>query len=95
MKTRENIKYKPNINESFDNEDNNYHFLILYNDNINSFDFVIETLVNVCKHDSSQAEQCAYITHYKGKCDIKKGPFDFLKPIKDELINKGLSATIE
>jgi len=70
-------------------------FLILHNDDINTFDFVIETLMEVCNHNEEQAEQCALITHYKGKCDIKKGQMETLKPLKDKLISKGLSATID
>ncbi len=71
------------------------HFLILHNDDVNTFDFVIETLIDVCNHNEEQAEQCAMITHYKGKCDVKKGSFNDLKPLKDRLLAKGLSATID
>lgn len=71
------------------------HVLLLHNDDINTFDFVIESLIDVCKHDSEQAEQCAYITHYKGKCDVKVGSFDYLKPMRNILISRGLSVTIE
>lgn len=70
-------------------------FLVLYNDEVNSFWFVIETLIEVCNHEPEQAEQCAWITHTKGKCDVKKGPDTALKPLKSKLISKGLSATIE
>ena len=48
--------------------------LILYNDDFNTFDFVVETLVEVCEHDFMQAENCAWIAHFKGKCAVKKGP---------------------
>jgi ATP-dependent Clp protease adaptor protein ClpS len=71
------------------------HVLLLHNDDINTFDFVIESLIDVCKHDNEQAEQCAYITHYKGKCDVKVGSFDYLKPMRNILISRGLSVTIE
>jgi ATP-dependent Clp protease adaptor protein ClpS len=91
--TKENTK--SNSKESLNELLGKNRMLILHNDEINSFDFVIETLVKVCKHDEIQAEQCAFITHYKGKCDVKKGSFNLLKPMKDELINKGLSVTIE
>ncbi len=70
-------------------------FLVLYNDDVNTFDFVIKSLVSICKHEPQQAEQCAIITHFKGKCDVKKGDFNELKPMKDRLISKGLSAVIE
>lgn len=69
--------------------------LLLHNDEVNSFEFVIESLVDVCNHDEIQAEQCAFITHYKGKCDVKKGTFNTLKPMKDKLLSVGLSVTIE
>ncbi|MFO7862683.1 MAG: ATP-dependent Clp protease adaptor ClpS [Salinivirgaceae bacterium] len=69
--------------------------LLLHNDDVNSFDFVIKSLVDVCAHKSEQAEQCAFITHYKGKCDIKSGTNDFLKPMYHILRDRGLSVTIE
>ncbi|MBU0765290.1 MAG: ATP-dependent Clp protease adaptor ClpS [Bacteroidetes bacterium] len=70
-------------------------FLILHNDDVNSFDYVIETLIDICGHDSIQAEQCAFITHFKGKCDVRKGSLELLKLMKDKLVSKGLSATID
>lgn len=69
--------------------------IILYNDEVNSFEFVIETLIDVCEHEPEQATQCAYIVHYKGKCDVKNGEYDKLKPICSELLRRGLSAEIE
>jgi len=69
--------------------------IILHNDDVNSFEYVAMTLVEVCDHDIIQAEQCTYITHFNGKCDIKTGSFSSLEPIKTKLISKGLSATIE
>lgn len=73
----------------------NEYVLVLYNDDINDFDFVIECLVEVCKHDLIQAEQCALITHYNGKCEIKDGAYLKLKPLKETLIDKGLNVNIE
>ena len=69
--------------------------LIIYNDDINTFDFVIEALVEICKHDQLQAEQCTYIIHYNGKCTVKSDSFSNLKPMKDALLDKGLSAVIK
>lgn len=69
--------------------------LILYNDDVNTFDHVIETLINVCKHTYDQAEQCAIIVHFKGKCDVKSGSYEKLKPLCIALLNAGLSAEIE
>lgn len=69
--------------------------LILYNDDVNSFDYVIDCLVEVCEHDVIQAEQCAFITHYKGKCDVKTGDYKSLKSLKEHLVDKGLRVSID
>lgn len=69
--------------------------IILYNDDVNTFDWVIECLVSICQHDPMQAEQCSLIVHYNGKCAVKEGGFDQLRPICEALIDRGLSATIE
>jgi len=69
--------------------------LILFNDDVNSFDFVIEALINVCGHDSIQAEQCTVIVHYKGKCCVKEGEYDNLEPMCVALLDRGLSAEIQ
>jgi len=68
--------------------------LILHNDDVNTFDFVIQSLIEVCKHEPEQAEQCAMIVHYKGKCTVKTAPYKEIAYICMELINRGLSATI-
>jgi len=70
-------------------------YLILHNDDIHTFDYVIESLIEVCGLDPLQAEQCTFIVHYKGKCDIKKGTFSDLVPLKNGLIERGLTVTIE
>ncbi|QKG80633.1 ATP-dependent Clp protease adaptor ClpS [Tenuifilum thalassicum] len=70
------------------------YVLILHNDDVNTFDFVIDTLVDVCNHNPHQAEQCTLITHFKGKCDIKHGSFDELESMMQELLRRGLSATL-
>jgi len=69
--------------------------LILYNDDVNTFEHVIECLIKYCKHELLQAEQCAYIVHYKGKCAVKHGTHAKLKPIASALLDKGLSVEIE
>ena len=79
--------------ELFDSSDENV--MVLYNDDFNTFDFVIECLIEYCEHEVIQAEQCAFITHYNGKCDIKTGTYSSLKPVKDVLIDKGLNVNIE
>jgi ATP-dependent Clp protease adaptor protein ClpS len=68
--------------------------LILHNDDYHDFDFVINALIEICKHNSEQAEQCTFLVHYKGKCDVRSGQYSDLKPMKDALIDKGLNATI-
>ncbi|HAM98771.1 MAG TPA: Clp protease ClpS [Marinilabiliales bacterium] len=88
-------KTRPHLDESNQIEKDNDFHLILHNDDYNTFDFVIECLVEVCEHDSHQAEQCAYITHYKGKCDVKKGKFEKLSHMKNKLNSKGLTVTID
>ncbi len=70
-------------------------FLTLHNDNVHSFDYVIKSLVEVCDMEIIQAEQCTYLVHYKGKCDVKKGSFGLLKPFKEGLIERSLNATID
>jgi ATP-dependent Clp protease adaptor protein ClpS len=69
--------------------------LILYNDDVNTFEFVSETLIKICRHDPIQAEQCTWLVHYVGKCCVKEGEFSNLEPICTALLDRGLSATIE
>jgi ATP-dependent Clp protease adaptor protein ClpS len=69
--------------------------IILYNDEFNTFDFVIESLIKVCKHDAVQAEQCTYLVHYKGKCSVKRGSYEELEPMCTALLERGLTAEIE
>lgn len=70
------------------------HQIILHNDDVNTFDWVIESLVEICEHNAIQAEQCATIVHYKGKCDVKSGDLKDLKPRCEALLDRGLSAEI-
>lgn len=69
--------------------------LIVWNDEVNSFDWVIESLKQVCGHSTEQAEQCAMIIHTKGKYSVKEGSYDFLKPMCDAITERGIGATIE
>ena len=68
--------------------------LMLFNDDFNTFEHVIDSLVEVCNHETHQAEQCAVIAHYKGKCTVNSGSWNELKPQHDELTHRGLSVTI-
>lgn len=69
--------------------------LIVYNDDVNTFDHVIESLIKVCKHDIIQAEQCTMIIHYNGKCQVKHGSYEKLEPMCTALLDRGISAVIE
>lgn len=69
--------------------------LVLHNDEINTFDYVMNTLVEVCNHSLTQAEQCATITHYKGKCEVRTGVMKEMKDLRYKLISKGLKATVD
>jgi len=68
--------------------------IVLYNDDVNTFDHVIDSLIYACDHSPEQAEQCSIIVHYKGKCTVKTGPYDDLKPRCSMLLKAGLSAEI-
>lgn len=68
--------------------------LVLWNDDFNTFDFVIDTLIEVCGHTPEQAEQCTILVHYKGKCTVKTSSLEVLKPMHNQLINKGLTSEI-
>ena len=90
--TKEIIKEKTTIkNQETTSEE---HFLILINDDEHSFDYVIETLIDVCDHSFEQASQCTMITHYKGKCDVKKGSLDYLRQLRHVLVECELKAII-
>jgi ATP-dependent Clp protease adaptor protein ClpS len=69
--------------------------LIVYNDDFNTFDHVIECLMDLCGHTAEQAEQCTMLIHYKGKCDVKRDSVKQLKPIFEGLCDRGLTAAIE
>lgn len=86
---------KPKEDTLVDEEQTKLYQLIVYNDDVNTFTWVILTLIEVCKHAAHQAEQCAYIVHYKGSCTVKEGEFRFLKPMKDEICRRGIEAQIE
>jgi len=70
------------------------HNLVVFNDEINTFDYVIQTLVEICAHTPEQAEQCTIIIHYKGKCSVKEGSFEKLKAMRDAICDRGISAEV-
>lgn len=71
------------------------HVLCLHNDRVNNFDYVVDALMEVCEHTSDQAEQCAYITHYKGKGELKVGNLRVLSIMREKLEKKGLTVSVE
>ncbi len=75
-------------------EQSNLNEIVLFNDQVNTFDFVIDSLIEVCDHTIEQAEQCTLLVHYKGKCTVKTGEYNDLKPRCSQLLTRGLSAEI-
>lgn len=69
--------------------------LVVYNDDVNTFDFVIESLIDICGHTPEQAEQCTMLIHYKGKCKVKTGSLEILKPMHQKLLSRSLTSEIE
>lgn len=90
MSTKEKYQEDVLVAEQEDQENQ----IVLYNDEVNTFDHVIEMLVATCEHTAIPAEQCAIIVHYKGKCTVKSGSFEDLKPRCSKLLEAGLSAEI-
>jgi ATP-dependent Clp protease adaptor protein ClpS len=90
MSTKEKVLEKVVLKEniSLNNE------IVLFNDDVNTFDHVIDTLIRVCSHTPEQAEQCALIVHYNGKCTVKTGLLKELVPLCIQLLEAGLSAEI-
>lgn len=90
MATVEKTQQETDVLEAVDTNNE----IVLFNDDVNTFDHVIDTLIRVCKHTSEQAEQCAILVHYKGKCTVKKGSYDELEPQCTQLLEAGLSAEL-
>ena len=87
---------KEKIHEDFDvpEKEAGKHEIVLFNDDIHTFDYVIESLIEICEHTPEQAEQCTFLVHYKGKCGVKTGEYEELKPRCTRLLQRGLSAEI-
>jgi ATP-dependent Clp protease adaptor protein ClpS len=90
-----NFTSRPQKLGSEDTRDKQQATLVLHNDDVNTFEFVMETLIEVCDHSMTQAEQCATITHYKGKCEVKTGTVNEMKELRYQLISNGLKASVE
>ncbi|MCJ8154019.1 ATP-dependent Clp protease adaptor ClpS [Chryseobacterium sp. SSA4.19] len=68
--------------------------LVLHNDDVHTFDYVIDALIEICKHSLEQAEQCTILVHFKGKCTVKTGSLDLLKPMHEKLLSRELTSEI-
>ena len=90
MSTREKIEEEILLDE----ETVKQNEIVLFNDDVNTFEHVIDTLIHVCEHTPEQAEQCSLIVHFKGKCTVKTGEYNDLKPRCSRLLQAGLSAEI-
>ena len=90
MSTKEEVLEEKEIKK----ESKRQNELVLYNDDVNTFDHVVDCLINFCDHTLEQAEQCSILVHYKGKCTVKTGEYSDLKPRCTGLLNEGLSAEI-
>ncbi|MEC4050445.1 ATP-dependent Clp protease adaptor ClpS [Flavobacterium sp. SUN046] len=88
--TIEKVQEETQVEEQIGNNNQ----IVLYNDDVNTFDHVIDTLISVCDHTAEQAEQCAILVHYKGKCTVKTGPLEELIPQCSALLEAGLSAEL-
>tara|TARA_B100001063_G_C16444561_1_gene395225 strand:- start:212 stop:520 length:309 start_codon:yes stop_codon:yes gene_type:complete len=89
-----NPKESPEVAERVLLKNDQEHEIILYNDDVNTFDHVIRCLIKICEHTFMQAEQCAYLVHFTGKCIVKTGSLEDLSPRCTALLNEGLSAEI-
>ena len=90
MSTQEEVLEKVDVQE----EQTPFHEIVLQNDDVNTFDFVIDSLIKVCDHSPIQAEQCTFLVHFKGKCSVKSGEYKELEPRCTKLLELGLSAEI-
>ena len=95
MNVKANVLIQTKQNKETQEEQTELFTLLLYNDDFNTFEHVIECLVSICNHDSIQAQQCAYLVHYTGKSDIKYGEMKELESYKQALLDQGLSVIIE
>jgi ATP-dependent Clp protease adaptor protein ClpS len=92
MNPKRNLEDNPRLDENA--QAGKDYMLILHNDDDHDFNFVIDSLVEICDHNIVQAEQCTYLVHYSGSCDVKKGKYSVLKEMYDGLIDKGLIVSL-
>ena len=91
MSTKRKIQEEVDVLE----KEINLNEIVLFNDDVNTFDWVIKALVDICGHSEEQAEQCAILIHFKGKYAVKNGDYDTLKPMCNSITERGIGATIE
>jgi ATP-dependent Clp protease adaptor protein ClpS len=91
---RKGIKDSPSGKAKDQSNNVDDHFLLLFNDDVNAYEYVVECLIEICGHDSVQAEQCTFIAHHKGRCEIRKGTLNFLEPMKEEFTRRGIKTVI-
>lgn len=91
---KQNSTHKKEWSDQSGRKTGNEHLLVLFNDEVHDFSYVIESLVEVCNHDNVQAEQCTYLAHYKGRCEVKQGSYEDLKQMKQALVERELQAEI-
>lgn len=91
---RENDWSSPLVDVLDEVVETDVHNLIVFNDEVNTFEHVISTLMDVCEHTPEQAEQCTLLIHYKGKCSVKNGSWEELVPMRNEICRRGISAEV-
>jgi len=94
MDTTQPFKVESEEADTLIADGNNYQ-LVVWNDDVNTFQWVIDTLIEVCRHTAEQAEQSAMIIHTKGKYAVKEGSYNVLKPMRDSIVERGINATVE
>lgn len=94
MNTHPETIIETDIEEEILRTEKKLNELVIYNDDFNTFEHVINTLIQVCGHDVLQAEQCTLIIHYNGKCSVKKGEYKELRPLCENILERGITAKI-
>lgn len=93
--TQESVQKYTDVHTGTVDELVDVRYLVVYNDDVNTFDWVIQALIEICGHTEIQAEQVTLLVHYKGKAVAKEGPYEMLRPMKEGLTDRGIQATIE
>ncbi|GAB2574794.1 ATP-dependent Clp protease adaptor ClpS [Spirosoma areae] len=94
MQPFEENDWSTNVDVLDETVETDVHNLVVFNDDVNTFEHVIDTLIDVCQHTPEQAEQCTLLIHYKGKCSVKNGSWEELVPMRNEICRRGISAEV-